>query len=95
MLNALVIDLNWPAAGRSFLTAPHRYLFFCFCSNLQHLQSCCKNAEEVDTSGIAHPHASFMERAIELSRIAGIEKRTGARTQGTPLRLSTPHKGPC
>jgi len=45
--------------------------------NLQHLQECCKHKEEVDTSGIQHPHGPFMERAIYLSRVAGLEKRTG------------------
>jgi hypothetical protein len=45
--------------------------------NLQHLKECCKHAEEVDTSGIQHPYAPFMERAIYLSRVAGLEKRTG------------------
>lgn len=46
--------------------------------NLAHLQECCKHHEDVDTSGIEHPHAPFMERAIYLSRVAGLEKRTGA-----------------
>lgn len=46
--------------------------------NLQHLKECCKHADEVDTSGIQHPHGPFMERAIYLSRVAGLEKRTGS-----------------
>jgi hypothetical protein len=45
--------------------------------NLQHLKECCNHADEIDTSGIQHPYAPFMERAIYLSRVAGLEKRTG------------------
>jgi hypothetical protein len=45
--------------------------------NLAHLNECCKHSEDVDTSGIQHPHGPFMERAIYLSRVAGLEKRTG------------------
>lgn len=45
--------------------------------NLQHLQECCKCAEEADASGVQHPAPQFMERAIQLSRVAGLEKRTG------------------
>lgn len=46
--------------------------------NLQHLKECCKHVDEVDASGIEHPAPQFMERAIHLSRVAGLEKRTGA-----------------
>lgn len=46
--------------------------------NLAHLNECCKHVDEdVDMSGIQHPHKAFMERAIYLSRVAGLEKRTG------------------
>jgi hypothetical protein len=45
--------------------------------NLQHLQECCKHKDDIDSSGIQHPYAPFMERAIYLSRVAGLEKRTG------------------
>lgn len=48
-------------------------------TNLAHLNECCKHSEDVDTSGIQHPHGPFMERAIYLSRVAGLEKRTGQR----------------
>jgi hypothetical protein len=48
--------------------------------NLQHLKECCKHQDDVDTSGIQHPHGPFMERAIYLSRVAGLEKRTGIST---------------
>ncbi len=50
--------------------------------NLQHLQECCKLKEDVDNSGIQHPYAPFMERAIYLSRVAGLEKRTGTFCNG-------------
>jgi len=33
--------------------------------------------EEIDVTKMEHPHAAFMERAIYLSRVAGLEKRTG------------------
>ena len=33
--------------------------------NLEHLQACCHNHVEPDDSGIQHPHAPFMARAIE------------------------------
>jgi len=42
-----------------------------------HLKECCHHAEAPDTSGIVHPHQPFMQRAIELSRVAGLERRTG------------------
>lgn len=45
--------------------------------NMQHLKECCKVHEEEDVSGIVHPAPQFMERAIYLSRVAGLEKRTG------------------
>lgn len=45
--------------------------------NFQHLQDCCHDPAEPDTSGVQHPYPPFMARAIELSRIAGLEKRTG------------------
>ena len=41
------------------------------------LESCRKHVNETDASGIVTPHARFMQRAIELSKIAGLEKRTG------------------
>lgn len=44
--------------------------------NVLHLNK-WKHSEDVDTSGIQHPHGPFMERAIYLSRVAGLEKRTG------------------
>jgi hypothetical protein len=51
--------------------------------NLAHLNECCRSKlEAVDSGGFAHPHAPFMQRAIELSRIAGLEKRTGGAALG-------------
>lgn len=35
----------------------------------------CPKQEALET--LEHPHAHFMERAIYLSRVAGLEKRTG------------------
>jgi hypothetical protein len=52
--------------------------------NLAHLGECCKHSCEADTSGIVHPHPAFMERAIYLSRVAGLEKRTGECVWGPP-----------
>jgi hypothetical protein len=44
--------------------------------NLESLCACCREPlSEADP--VQHPHKPFMERAIELSRIGGIEKRTG------------------
>jgi hypothetical protein len=44
--------------------------------NLASLCKCCR--EPVPGSDpVEHPHRPFMERAIELSRIGGLEKRTG------------------
>lgn len=48
-------------------------------SNLAHLNECCKHKEE-EIDPIQHPHAPFMARAIHLSRVAGLEKRTGELT---------------
>jgi hypothetical protein len=51
--------------------------------NLQHLNECCSTKlVAVNTNTISHPQAEFMRRAIELSRIAGLEKRTGAPPPG-------------
>jgi hypothetical protein len=45
--------------------------------NIIKCKECCHREEMPDTSGIAHPHGPFMERAIHLSRVAGLERRTG------------------
>ena len=44
--------------------------------NLASLCNCCREPF-TEPDPIEHPHRPFMERAIELSRIAGLEKRTG------------------
>jgi len=44
--------------------------------NLSALCACCRDPQ-LEADPVQHPHAPFMARAIELSRIGGIEKRTG------------------
>lgn len=44
--------------------------------NLASLCTCCREPF-TEPDPVEHPHRPFMERAIELSRIGGIEKRTG------------------
>jgi hypothetical protein len=44
--------------------------------NLASLCACCREPM-LEDDPVQHPHRPFMERAIELSRIGGIEKRTG------------------
>lgn len=44
--------------------------------NLASLCACCRDPMD-EADPVAHPHRPFMVRAIELSRIGGIEKRTG------------------
>jgi hypothetical protein len=43
---------------------------------LASLCACCREPI-TEADPVAHPHRPFMERAIELSRIGGLEKRTG------------------
>lgn len=40
-------------------------------------------------TNMEHPHAAFMERAIYLSRVAGLEKRTGVQVHRLATRSPT------